>query len=186
MHRNDLLDLIADYRLRHADEADVIDRFENFVREHPDCFKRSLLVGHITGSAWLVDKVGQRTLLTHHRKLNKWLQFGGHADGHPDVLDVARREAYEESGLEAIEAVSPRIFDLDIHPIPARKTEPEHLHYDVRFAFRCVGAEEFTVTDESHEIAWVACDDLEKYTTEWSMVRLRDKWRVWREQLQGG
>ena len=178
MHRNSLLQLIADYRRRHPEEGEVIDRFESFVRSHEDCFLRSLEVGHVTGSAWVVNAEGDRTLLTHHRKLNKWLQFGGHADGHHDVLEVARREAYEESGLEAIEPVSSQIFDLDIHPIPARKSEPGHLHYDVRFALRATGSEAFTVSDESHELAWVVCDRLEQYTDEWSMIRLRNKWRL--------
>ena len=91
--------------------------------------------GHITGSAWVVDPAGSRLLLTHHRKLGKWLQLGGHSDGEPDTLAVALREAREESGLR-VRPISNAVLDIDIHTIPALKGEPAHLHYDVRFALR--------------------------------------------------
>src|SRR5215510_11521790 len=91
-----------------------------FVAANPNCFERSLQIGHVTGSAWIVDLDRTHALLTHHRKLNKWLQLGGHADGDPDILRVALREAREESNLDAIRPVSENIFDVDIHVIPAR------------------------------------------------------------------
>ena len=71
-----------------------------FVSAYPNCFERSLSIGHITGSAWLVNQTKTRVLLTHHKRLNKWLQLGGHADGNPNVLEVAMQEAREESGIE--------------------------------------------------------------------------------------
>ena len=60
---------------------------------HPDCYERTSPTGHFTGSAWLVSGDGQRVLLTHHRKLDRWLQLGGHADGSGDLAEVALREA---------------------------------------------------------------------------------------------
>lgn len=104
--------------------------FVDFLRE-PQAFLRSNLAGHFTGSAWLVSGDGQRALLMHHRKLNRWLQPGGHADGDTDLARVALREAEEESGLSEL-VVEPDIFDLDRHRIPARGEEPEHWHYDAR------------------------------------------------------
>ncbi|MEC5127969.1 NUDIX hydrolase [Verrucomicrobiales bacterium BCK34] len=175
MHREPLLKLLETYRLRYPAEGDAALRFEDFVRRNPDCFKRSLREGHVTGSAWIVDKTGTRTLMTHHRKLNIWLQPGGHADGESDVLKVAMAEVQEETGLTSFSPVSREIFDLDIHGIPARKEEPSHFHYDVRFLIQNSADNNYIVSEESHDLAWVEMSDLEEYTDEWSMRRMRDK-----------
>lgn len=121
--------------------------------EVADCFQRSNLDGHFTGSAWLVSADGQRVLLTHHRKLDRWLQLGGHADGDADLGRVALREAEEESGLGDLEVES-EIFDLDRHWIPERNEVLGHWHYDVRFVVRATSSEDFVVSDESHALAW--------------------------------
>ncbi|MHC4994797.1 MAG: NUDIX hydrolase [Planctomycetota bacterium] len=176
MHRQPTLDLLTDYRARYPRETEAVERYTDFVRTHTDCFDRSLAVGHVTGSAWLVNGAGTHVLLTHHRKLGRWLQLGGHADGDNDPLRVAMREASEESGLRGIEPVDTALFDLDIHAIPARGDEPEHSHYDLRFALRARGAEDFTVSDESHDLAWVRIDDLASMTDERSMLRMAAKW----------
>ena len=176
MHRQALIDALLNYRTLHPDETATADQFLDFVRNHPDCFERTLGIGHITGSAWIVDESGENILLTHHRKLDRWLQLGGHADGDSDVLAVAFKEACEESGLTTFEAALPDILDIDIHPIPARHHEPEHLHYDVRYALRATGGTDFVVSDESYDLAWVALDDLCTFTQEASMIRMRDKW----------
>lgn len=177
MHRDSLLHSIQRYRTRYPEEAEMIQRFVDFVRAHEDCFERSLEIGHITGAAWIVDAEESRVLLTHHAKLDIWIQPGGHADGHSDVLAVARKEADEETGLDPLELVSSEIFDLDIHGIPARKSDPAHLHFDVRFAFRHSGDGRFTVTEESHDLAWVPLDRLSDYTEEISLHRMARKWQ---------
>lgn len=172
MHRQPLLDQLADYAAKYPDEAETIGRFIDFVRTEGDCFERSLAIGHVTGSAWIVNADGSQVLLTHHRKLDRWLQLGGHADGDPDVFAVALKEAREESGLSDFEAVGEGIFDLDIHPIPARKSDPEHLHYDVRYLLRATGATDYVVSDESHDLRWVPLDEVTTLTTEDSMTRM--------------
>ncbi len=142
----------AGYQVRWPDET-AVRGFRDFLAGHPDAFERTLAVGHFTGSAWLVSSDGRRALLTHHRKLDRWLQPGGHADGDTDLRRVALREAQEESGLSGL-AVEGEIFDLDRHRIPARGAEPEHWHYDVRYVV-CAGADEtFLVSAESHALAW--------------------------------
>jgi len=177
MHRDSLLQLLHDYRNKHPSERTVTEQFEKFVNNNTDCFERSLTVGHVTGSAWLVDSTGTRVLLTHHRKLNLWLQLGGHADGNANILEVASCEASEESGINAIEPVSKSLFDIDIHSIPARGNEPAHLHYDTRFALRTIGNECFTVSEESHALAWIPVDALHTKTTEESILRMAAKWQ---------
>ena len=141
-----------------------------------DVFERSHTVGHFTGSAWLVSADESRVLLTHHRKLDRWLQLGGHADGDADLASVALREAGEESGLGGLR-VERDIFDLDRHRIPARGNEPEHWHYDVRFVVRTNDSEEFVVSDESHDLAWREIASLaEDGTADPSLRRMAGKW----------
>jgi 8-oxo-dGTP pyrophosphatase MutT (NUDIX family) len=175
MHRQRLLSLIDDYARRWPDEAAVVERFRTFVDAHPRCFERDCWTGHVTGSAWVTNHAGDAVLLTHHKKLDRWLQLGGHSDGDPDPLAVARREAEEEGGL-AVVAVWQQIFDLDVHEIPARKGDPAHYHYDVRFAFRPIGSEAFAVSEESHDLAWVPIAGLDALTDETSMLRMAGKW----------
>jgi 8-oxo-dGTP pyrophosphatase MutT (NUDIX family) len=129
------------------------DAFRRFLAGTPDAFERSHAAGHFTGSAWLVSADGERVLLTHHRKLGRWLQLGGHADGDRDLARVALREGEEESGLRDL-VVEPGIFDLDRHLIPERRDEPAHWHYDVRYVVRATGGEAFAVSEESLGLAW--------------------------------
>ncbi len=176
MHRQQLLDQLSEYASRHPEEGEVIARFTDFVKTESDCFERSLAKGHITGSAWVVNVDGSEILITHHRKLDRWLQLGGHADGDGDVLRVAMTEAEEESGLVDFTHIGQGIFDIDIHPIPERKGEPEHLHYDVRYVLRANGSTEYVVSDESHDLRWVKPEEVQTLTTEPSMMRMVEKW----------
>ena len=126
-----------------------------FVEAHADCLLRSCVPGHLTGSAWIVSSDRSRTLLTHHHKLDKWLQLGGHADGDGDLLAVALREAREESGLTRLRPASTEIFDCDRHLIPARGSEPEHYHYDLRFMIEADPGEPLVISNESKDLAWI-------------------------------
>ncbi|MDT8408427.1 MAG: nucleoside triphosphate hydrolase, partial [Wenzhouxiangellaceae bacterium] len=76
-----LLSQLESYRQTFDNEGEIVDRFRALLEGHPQCFERDCWAGHITGSAWLVDPSGSEVLLTHHRKLNRWLQLGGHSDG---------------------------------------------------------------------------------------------------------
>lgn len=123
-------------------------------------YVRTNLAGHITGSAFLFSRDYRKVLLTHHKKLNKWLQFGGHSDGDTDTRHVAQRETTEESGIADFTPLTDAIFDVDVHPIPANatKNEPAHLHYDIRFAF-VTDQTDFVVSDESNTLQWFTLDE---------------------------
>ena len=182
MSRRSLLEQLARYRLRHPGEGDEIDQVVQLVESHVDCFERSCLPGHITGSSWIVSEAGDRCLLTHHRKLGRWLQLGGHADGESDVAAVALREAREESGLRDFEPVIPRdgcaILDVDVHEIPARGDEPAHEHHDVRFLFRARDGQTLAISDESNDLDWFAWERLEGIGADASMLRMAHKARA--------
>ncbi len=177
MHRSKLLSLLETYSNRYPDEVVACVRLKDFVESEPRCFERDCWTdGHVTGSAWVMDPTRTQVLLTHHRKLDMWVQLGGHADGDSDIARVAHREAEEESGL-AVEFVDAEIFDIDIHEIPARKQDPAHYHYDVRFAFRAL-SDDFTISDESLALKWVPLNELEAFTAEESMLRMLVKWQL--------
>ena len=167
MHRKPLLDLLERYLARHPDERVCVDHVRQFVRANPDCFERSCVDGHLTASAWIVSHDHTSFLLTHHRKLDRWLQLGGHADGDADLAAVALREAREESGLSAFSLASPAgeslPLDVDIHRIPARGDEPAHLHHDLRYLLVAGRDQSLRISNESLDLRWfprARADDL--------------------------
>ena len=130
----------------------------NFIKNNENCFDRELSIGHITGSSWLLNKEGDKALLLHHNKLDRWFQLGGHADGESDILAVAIKEAMEESGINAIEPVISEIFDIDVHKIPANSKENEHYHYDIRFLLQVKSDETILLNSEAKELRWISKD----------------------------
>jgi len=154
MHRQAIKQLLTEYGTRYPEESETTDRYQQFVSAHEDCFERSQLAGHITGSAWLLNR----------------------ADGDTSPLAVAIREAREESGIASITALSDTLFDIDIHQIPQRKSEPAHYHYDARFLLQTTVTDNFIVSDESHALEWVEITKIESRTTEPSMLRMTRKY----------
>jgi len=167
---------LADYGRRWPEEAATVAGFLALLDDPEDPFVRARLAGHFTGSAWVVSADGRRTLLTHHRKLGRWLQPGGHADGDPDPGNVALKEAAEETGLPGLR-LERGIFDLDRHWIPQRGEVPGHWHYDVRYVVHAGPDERYAVGEESLDLAWrgiaaVAADP----ALDASLRRMAGKW----------
>lgn len=132
-----------------------------FLRNDANPFDRKNFAGHVTGSGFLLSPDLQSVLLTHHAALDKWLQFGGHADGEADIRNVALRETEEESGKDDIGPLLAAIFDVDVHEIPKnpRKGEPRHLHYDIRYLLQARSLD-FKVSHESKALEWVPLREL--------------------------
>jgi 8-oxo-dGTP pyrophosphatase MutT (NUDIX family) len=155
----EFLDSLARYAQTCPEHRSLASEYADFAGVGETVFTRAHLAGHLTGSAWVVSRDGERALLLHHAKLDRWLQPGGHADGEIDLAAVALREAEEETGLPGL-VVESGIFDLDHHGIPARGAEPEHWHWDVRFVVRCTSDETPQINRESRAFAWRAIQDL--------------------------
>lgn len=131
-----------------------------FVADHPDAALRSCRLGHLTGSALVVDATADRTLLMLHRKLGRWFQPGGHADGDTNLARVALREASEETGLVGLRVVVPAI-DVDVHEVRPPREEP-HLHLDTRFLVVAPPGAVETANEESLALRWVGEGDLDR------------------------
>lgn len=173
VERGHLLKALAVHRDGCCDtkELDSVQRAIAFLQANPvNWFSRENLTGHVTASAWVLNETKTHVLLTHHKKLSRWLQLGGHCDD-SDVFMNALREVQEESGLNP--AMSSRIFDVDVHSIPEHKGIPEHLHIDIRY--QAIAGGQPQTSDESHDVQWVPLAELERYTTAHSLLRMRDK-----------
>jgi 8-oxo-dGTP pyrophosphatase MutT (NUDIX family) len=158
--------LLAALRAHRAeDEAEALDvaRMVDFVRGHPDPFDRRIPEGHFTASAFVIDADGGRVLLLHHRKLDRWLQPGGHADpGETRGESVALREAREETGLDGLRLhpEAPRPLDVDVHDIPARRGEPAHEHLDLRYLVVAAGGALTPAQEEAADLRWFEWHEL--------------------------
>lgn len=177
MHREPLLRQLEVYGRAFPRERAIVEQFASFVEGHTDCLLRSCRPGHVTGAAWILSDDRRHFLLTHHRKLDRWLQLGGHADGEAEVHKVALREAREESGMQGFRfaGADPRPFDLDVHAIPATATEPAHLHFDVRFLLIAAPDQELQVSDESYDVRWFPVRELERVVSDESVLRMGRK-----------
>jgi 8-oxo-dGTP pyrophosphatase MutT (NUDIX family) len=175
LKRNLLLNLLSKYKPT-AEEVTFKEKIIQFVQKHPDCFERSLLIGHITASAWLLNRDESKALLMHHTKLDRWFQLGGHCDGETDTLAVAIKEAQEESGINHIVPFSTEIFDIDVHQIPQHKEIPAHVHYDIRFLLKVASDETVVQNIESKELRWIDKNPTNLPSNERSVVRMFEKW----------
>lgn len=165
------------YGRRNPTERGIVRRFGALLREGHRAFSRQREAGHLTASGWVVDAERSRVLLVHHRKLDKWLQPGGHADGESDLLRVAQKEVMEETGVRTVAPRGRLFYDLDIHAIPARGEVSEHEHFDVRYLLIAREESEPKGNDETHDARWVPLEKLEELTTEDSILRMREKLR---------
>jgi 8-oxo-dGTP pyrophosphatase MutT (NUDIX family) len=175
VNRSELITQLVHYQTEFPEEVIFKDQFIALLA-HPRAYHRDHFPGHMTGSAWIVNQDRTKILLTHHAKLDRWLQPGGHADGDEDILAVAVKEAEEETGLRKLKLLDPGIFDIDIHSIPERKDFSRHDHYDIRFAFMAHDDDTLAISEESKDLAWVSFADLSSRTnSNHSMIRMAKK-----------
>lgn len=192
MERQSILILLEKYTPTGKKQNECRDKMISFIEGNPHCFQSlhppkqgneiEIEMGHITGSAWVLSPDKKSVLLTHHRKLNKWLQLGGHSDGESNVLLTALREAKEESGIVEINPLSHSIFDIDIHTFPKKKNVEAHLHYDIRFCLQAMTSS-FSVSEESHSLRWVPLQKIGLENFEESIVRMAEKTNLFLEKI---
>lgn len=119
--------------------------------------------GHITASGLVLSPDGNRVLLVFHRRLQAWLQPGGHVDeSDSDVAATAAREVREETGVTLAPDHNPPLVAVDVHQIPANRREPEHFHHDLMFRFTAT-SETLEAAEEVREVVWCPLHRLTDY-----------------------
>jgi 8-oxo-dGTP pyrophosphatase MutT (NUDIX family) len=181
MNRSFLLNLLYSYSPFNDCEKVSYLKMIDFIKKNHLCFERTNQEGHITVSVWLLNNTLDKTLFTHHKKFNLWLQLGGHADGDSDVYNVALKEVSEESGLtDLLFLLDSHIFDIDVHEIPASGDVPFHYHYDVRFLMYTTQKEsDIVISGESNDLRWFGFDDPQFPKSSLSLTRMHMKWKKW-------
>ncbi len=120
---------------------------------------RSCAPGHLTASALVIDPSRRSVLLTLHPRAGMWLQLGGHCEpGDRTLLDVAAREAREESGIGAL-SFDPTPLGLHVHPITCSLGIPTR-HFDVRYLAVAPEGAHAVSSDESLDLRWFPWDGL--------------------------
>jgi 8-oxo-dGTP pyrophosphatase MutT (NUDIX family) len=147
-----------------------------FLARHEAFASRSTLDGHFTASGWVLSPDGEKAYLLLHAKLNRWLQPGGHVEDQDRTLaEAALREVVEELGIDASHLTCQGLFDVDVHTIPARANEPQHLHLDCRFLFTTSVQAQVQISAESHGFKAVPLVELVGSDTEESLRRMAQK-----------
>lgn len=178
MDKCDLRDILLDYHSQYNEEILYKRRMLHLLDHYSDCFERSCLSGHFTGSAWILNHDHSKALLVHHKKLNRWLQPGGHADGEVNLFNVAYREAREETGISGFQ-MHGSIFDLDIHLIPKRKDVPAHYHFDLRAMLTADEQENIVINEESNDVKWISINKISSLLSDNSSItRMVNKTRM--------
>jgi 8-oxo-dGTP pyrophosphatase MutT (NUDIX family) len=159
-------------------EKSYTDQTIDWINEYGDfAFVKNNMRGHITGSMLITNTERTKVLLMFHKKLQFWVQFGGHCDGEIDVLAVAIREFHEESGIEIEPVVSDGIFDIHVHYIPVdAKWTPPHIHHDILYLATIPEHTPFVRQEsEIDDIRWFDIEWIEKYIAEERMLYMMDK-----------
>lgn len=166
-----------------ADEREgrFVERMQALCDTAAACERSHFSPGHFTASAFVLSPDCRDVVLIHHKKLGIWVQPGGHIEPtDPDLISAARREVLEEVGLSELEefpaGTRSALFDVDIHAIPARKQDPTHEHFDVRFAF-IARTRDIVRSDEVADLRWVALAEVSQMGTDESVLRAVKKLR---------
>jgi 8-oxo-dGTP pyrophosphatase MutT (NUDIX family) len=174
MNRQNCIKTISAHTPFNEQEAGSITATLAFLDGQTRFWQRDNYIGHLTASAWVVNATRSHVLLAHHRKLNRWLQVGGHVEeGDGSLLEAALREAREECGIQAIAPLQTTIFDIGHHPINTAKEQP-HVHYDIRFLLVAQDME-FAVSEESYALGWFALDEVPTISDSAALHRMTRK-----------
>lgn len=136
---------------------------------------------HLTASSWITNPSHDKVLMIYHKIYNSWSWLGGHADGNADLLEVAKKELEEESGIQNYHLVDELPYSLEILTVDGHSKKGQyvssHLHLNVTYLFE-VDEDESLVENEieTKGIKWIPVDDIKKEVSEkWMMDNIYQK-----------
>ena len=136
-------------------------------------------IAHVTSSGFILSEDGKKTLLVHHNIYHSWSWTGGHADGEPDLLAVALREAVEETGVQGLRPLSGQIVSLDILPVWGHEKNgryvSSHLHLSAAYALCAPEGPVRGAPAENSGAAWFDLAQLETVCREPEMTPIYRK-----------
>ena len=146
-----------------------------------DLTRREQLAAHLTASAWVVSPDRKMVLMAYHNLYNSWAWLGGHADGDWDLLNVAKKEVAEESGLQDLRILSDDMISVEVLTVDGHEKRgvyvPSHLHLNVTYLFEGNPNAPLRVKpDENSGVAWIPVEDIPVKSTEpWFVQRIYSK-----------
>ncbi|MDU4753062.1 MAG: NUDIX hydrolase [Clostridium butyricum] len=137
-------------------------------------------IAHITSSGYIVNKDRTKVLMIHHNIYKTWAWTGGHADGDPDLIHVAIKEAIEETGVKHFHVVSEKILSLDVLTVDGHIKKghyvSSHLHLSLAYLLECNENDKLIVKeDENSGVMWIPINEIDKYSNEPYMINLYNK-----------
>ena len=152
--------LLTRYQAAGVTEAADVERMTRLAATVPDPWSRSLPL-HFTASALVVHPPTRRVLLRWHVKHGRWLQVGGHGDpGESDPLDIARREAAEETGLsDLVPWPDDSLRHAVVCYVGPSATEPEHEHADLRYILATGHPDAIAPENEHSPLRWLTVNE---------------------------
>ncbi|NMM48853.1 NUDIX hydrolase [Marinigracilibium pacificum] len=171
----DLIPALKGMKYKEEIEEEFIEKMIHLHNEEPEAYTRKSNDAHFTASAILIDQYCEEILLLNHKKLGRWLQPGGHADGEKNLPEVSMKELHEETNALSAKLYDIIPFDVDIHKIPESGEVKEHYHYDLRFLWITDNKEEVRSNKESKGLKWVSISELADVTDEESFARIQRK-----------
>lgn len=176
----DLLKQLIDFVPSCPEEEADKEAFVAFVENNENCLSRENQAGHITVSAWIVNRDRTKVLFCYHNIYKSWSWIGGHADGDENLLTVAVKEAKEETGAD-VTPLSDKIFSLEILPVAGHvrkgKYVPSHVHYNVTYLVYADENKALSVCEEENSaVGWIDISEIpEKSTEEWMIRNIYNK-----------
>ena len=164
------------------DEREEVDKnaMIEFMDNNKDVLTRDNHIGHLTTSAWIVNKERTKVLMIYHNIFKSWAWVGGHADGEADLLSVVKREIKEETGITNIKLLSDGIYGINVSPVDSHikrgKIVNSHLHLDIEYLFEADENDEIRIKeDENSGIKWIDIDKVVDSCLEEKMKPVYDR-----------
>ena len=176
-----LFDIINRYEPVNQQEEIDKEQMLEFMKSNYDYLLRDNKVGHVTVSAWTVNRERNKVLMVYHNLYNSWSWVGGHADGMKNLTEVALKELREETGVEHARLVSDEIFSLEILAVQGHMKKgvwvPSHLHFNVTYLVEADEDEVLKIQeDENSAVKWLPFDEIKEASTEpWMIENVYEK-----------